>query len=96
MKTAQQQAARLVRMFARSVFNARIVKIDGEYQSKVSKHSAKLMVSNPQAVLQALRDKCGRPIAEHGDVTEFKVKKVGTVELVDHGNHSILRLHNAH
>lgn len=94
MKTVAQNAARNVRKFVRAQFGARIVKIDGEYQSKVTKDSARIIINNPAHVIAVLRELCGRPISDDGKTTAFKVKKVGVVE-VTVGATNVLKLHTS-
>ncbi len=89
------KAEKEIRQFVRAQFSARVVRIDGEYQTKVTKTSARVLIRNPVQVLAALREKCGRPIAEDGKTTTFKMKKAGTVEVTQSGETTVLKLHNA-
>ena len=87
--------AKIVRKFARATFNARIAKVDGEYQSTVRKNSAQIIVTNPDTVLAALRQRCGKPVSETANKTIFNFKKYGQVSLITSGESSVLTLVSA-
>lgn len=93
--SASVNVAKQARQFVRQQFAARVVRIDGEFQSKVLKDGAKVQIRNPNTVLANLREVCGRPVSEEGNTTTFKMKKVGMIALTV-GSTNTLRLINAH
>lgn len=82
-----------VRNFVRSQFSARIKKVDGEYQTSVSKKGARMMIQNPATVLANLLEMCGKPVEEKGNTTTFKIKKTqNTVSLIQNADNAVLVL----
>ena len=84
-----------VRQFVRAQFAARVVRQNGEFQSTVQKNSAKVLIKNPNRVMQVLSDRLGKP-AVNGHTAVFKIAKRGTVALTTRGETSVLTLVNAH
>lgn len=81
-----------IRLFVRAQFAARIVKVDRVPQCTVTKNKARVLIRNPNRVLEVLRETCGKPIAEKGHTTTFKVQKVGIVAITDNGENAVLTL----
>lgn len=81
-----------IRKFVREQFAARISKVDGEFQCVARNNSARVIITNPNHTLAAMRERLGKPIAEHGSTAIFKVGKVGRVALTKTGTQSVLTL----
>lgn len=87
--------AKIVRQFVRTTFNARIAKIDGKHQSDVRANSARIIITNPTQVLEAMQARCGKPVSETKNKTIFNFKKFGQVSLIQSGEHSVLTIVSA-
>lgn len=91
LKMNTANIAKATRQFARATFGARICKVEGEFQSTVRGNVARLMIQNPDRVLENLRAQCGRPVEDTEKVKKFKFGKKGFVELVL-GNTTVLKI----
>lgn len=82
---------KMVRRFVRAQFAARIKTVDGEYQTEVSKKTAKVLIQNPATVLENLQELCGAGV-EKGNTTTFSPKKgdfkgaIFTLKMSDDGS----------